>query len=524
MSDQSLTPRMRILLSFSSEYTNLARRLERDLSAANIDVVFDKWKGGGGVPARQCVANGVDDTACVLPLLTPSEAARTWVSEEWKRTIYDEARQRNIAILPVWGDGDLEAIPLFLRDVSAAAIGRKDYTHEVRRLIESIRDRSGDNRIKVAIDERDLARADALPALSENPLVLEVGKSLAARLKGDGSASFVDDRIPLMRDGLFYELGVRFPRLHLSVISSMAPWSAKILINDIPEDEAIVRPDSIVVNETVDAMVKRGISAKRVINPATGAEHAWIPVDRAAELDDAYLVTWDIHEFLTLWLSAVLRRKASDFIVMDEVEALLKYVESFRPRLVAETVPKTVSLFMLTDVLRRLVHEGVSIRNSRQILMALAQWGRIEQDPLMLTEYVRCALKRQITHVYSRGTHQLAVFLLHPDLESLIRNSSKHTATGSYLVLEPSEVQRIVNAIQKPVSRLPDGTQHPQIMTTLDIRASVRRLVAQSMPQIHAVSYDELEPDTDIQPIGRISLDGFDPRPGITVGGVELWT
>ena len=53
-----------------------------------------------------------------------------------------------------------------------------------------------------------------------------------------------------MRDGLFYELGVRFPGLHLSVISSMAPWSAKILINDIPEDEAIVHPDSIVVNET----------------------------------------------------------------------------------------------------------------------------------------------------------------------------------------------------------------------------------------------------------------------------------
>ena len=70
---------------------------------------------------------------------------------------------------------------------------------------------------------------------------------------------------------------------------------------------------------------------------------------------------------------------------------------------------------------------------------------------------------------------------------------------------------------------LPNGVQMPQILTNLEIRASVRRLVVTSMPQLHVVSYQDLRPDVNIQPLGRISLDGFSPRAGVSVGGVPLW-
>jgi type III secretory pathway component EscV len=57
----------------------------------------------------------------------------------------------------------------------------------------------------------------------------------------------------------------------------------------------------------------------------------------------------------------------------------------------------------------------------------------------------------------------------------------------------------------------------------MEIRSSVRRLVAPSMPWLHAVSYQELAPTTSVQPLGRISLDGFSPRAGVSVDGVPLW-
>ena len=46
------------------------------------------------------------------------------------------------------------------------------------------------------------------------------------------------------------------------------------------------------------------------------------------------------------------------------------------PTLVEETVPKTVSLQTLTEILKRLVEEGVSIRDLKTVLQILCEWGR----------------------------------------------------------------------------------------------------------------------------------------------------
>ena len=142
----------------------------------------------------------------------------------------------------------------------------------------------------------------------------------------------------------------------------------------------------------------------------------------------------------------------------------------------------------------------------------------------MLTEYVRAALRRQLTHQLTRGTNQLIVFLLHPELETAIRDAMRYTATACYVDLDPARLRRIIGSIREPLDALPGGVQTPQILTPMEIRSTVRRLVATSMPRLHVVSYQELKPDTDIQPIGRISLEGFSPRPGASVDGVPLWT
>ena len=141
----------------------------------------------------------------------------------------------------------------------------------------------------------------------------------------------------------------------------------------------------------------------------------------------------------------------------------------------------------------------------------------------MLTEYARAALQRLITHRLSRGTNKLVVFLLHRDIETAIRDSTRHTATGSYVDPEPDHLRKILDAIREPLGELPDDVQVPQILTVMEIRSSVRRLVAPSMPRLNVVSYQEMAPDTDIQPVGRISLDGFSSRAGVSVGGVPLW-
>ena len=124
------------------------------------------------------------------------------------------------------------------------------------------------------------------------------------------------------------------------------------------------------------------------------------------------------------------------------------------PHLVAETVPARVSALVLADVLRRLVTEHVSIRNLRRILMAVGTWAPREPDPVYLTEYVRAALQREISHRVARGQRRLFVFLLDPTIEAEIRDAIRHTGTGSYVALEPARLRTIVDAISVPTREL----------------------------------------------------------------------
>jgi type III secretory pathway component EscV len=523
MSPHDVQPPTRVLLSFSSAYGDLARRIKNDLRDARIEVRFDQWEGGGGAPATQPVAAVLDDVMCVLPLATPSDAAPTWIGDEWRRAIYDEARGRGVDVLPLRGAGDLHAVPAFLRDLQFADLASRDYTSGLTRLIDAIRSRSGDTAITVPTSVRDAETVGARLTLPANPIVLDIGEKLAAAFDGEAGARFIGEMVPMMYDGLFYALGVQFPKLRLRFDSDVAPTSFRVVLHDVPEAQMEVRPESVLVNQRVGRMLEDGFTAEPAANPVTGADCSWIPAGQASAAAAGGLTTWDTAGVPILLLGSVLQRKAADFIGIHEVRAMLKQLEPVFPQLIAETVPKTVPLFVLIDVLRRLAAESVSIRDLRRILLALAEWGRVEHDPVMLTEYARSALKRQLTHRMSRGTNQIVVFLLDPDLERVIHDALRHTLTGTYVDLEPARLQRIVGAVRQAVTSLPNWVQHPQILTTMEIRSSVRRLVAPSMPRLDVVSYHDLRPDTTIQPIGRISLDGLESRGGVTADGVALW-
>jgi type III secretion protein V len=150
--------------------------------------------------------------------------------------------------------------------------------------------------------------------LSENPIILELGEGLAPLVAGSGGSNPLLDRMfPFMRDGLFYELGVQYPGLHLRIGSDIPPSCARVLINDVPESHMEVRPDSVMVSESVSALAKLGITRVPAVNPTTGWENAWIPADSEGAARELGLTTWDTHGFLILLLSSILRKKAADF-------------------------------------------------------------------------------------------------------------------------------------------------------------------------------------------------------------------
>ena len=341
------------------------------------------------------------------------------------------------------------------------------------------------------------------------PIALEVAGNLIPLVEDSGGGNkFLGEMVPMMRDGLFYELGVKFPGIRVrGNETDLAMGTYIIMINEIPLVSGNVSLDKVLVNDTVDRLTLLNIQGDEAVNPANGSECAWIPQQYASIAEQAGLTTWDASGYMVLHLSSVLRKNAAEFVGIQEVQNMLEQLEQAFPALVKEVVPKAVSPFQLTDILRRLVEEEISIRDLRSILQALAEWGQVENDTVMLTEYVRNALKRYISHKYTRGGNTLVVYLLDPQIEETVRGAIQHTQSGSYLALEPEITQEMLTAVRNEVGNLPPTAQNPVILTTMEIRRYFRKLVELEFPHLAVLSYQELSPDMNIQPIARISLE-----------------
>ena len=503
-----------VLLCYSSAYRILAQRIAADLGTANVRVNHDPWRGGGGLPAFQSLPNKVDGVQAVVVLLTPSESAHTWLNDDWMRNVYDPACASGITVLPARGEWC--DIPDFLKHLSFADFCNRGYDSELRRLLQAIPDRTDDRNRDLTDEEFQPTFAVDEPASSTTPLVLQVGSALSA-LFGQSEDSRWTQAMLLMQDGLFYELGVPFPIPIVAVSSDLSPTSARFVINDVPEPAVPLYLDRVVVSESAAVMSAHGFDALPATNPANDNLCAWI-VDRDRDkAQQVGLTIWDCLDFLVLHLSALLRNRAADFITTHEARAMLQRLALGFPYLVEETVPKLLSEFVFSDVLRRLVAEGVSIRNLRRILLALADWAPVESDPMYLTEYARAALQREIMARLTRGTNELTVFLLDPKLEVMIEKAIKHTPTGSYVDLASEQLRSIIDAIDRAIAILPENAQRPAILTVMQIRAAVQRMVAPTMPLISVVSYQEMPSNINIQPLGRIALDGLVHQRAFTV-------
>jgi type III secretion protein V len=207
--------------------------------------------------------------------------------------------------------------------------------------------------------------------------------------------------------------------------------------------------------------------------------------------------------------SQLLRARAADFMGMAEVQRLLDELESFAPATVRNVVPKPVSLVLLTDVMRRLVEEGVSVRDLRAVLEALSSVAATEKDPLHLAEYVRSQARRAITFRLTAGAGQLDVVLLDPILEDTVRRAITRTAAGAFLTLAPQAARDVLASVRKAVddAGAAHATDEPGapavILTQPDIRRFVRKLIETELPDVWVVSFGELLPEVALKPIAR---------------------
>ncbi len=375
-----------------------------------------------------------------------------------------------------------------------------------QKVVKEIMDTPRQEVVKQAVRKH----GDVLPFIMPSPISLEVGSALIPFVDdSQDGGRFINELIPLLRHGLYYELGVNFPGIQVrGQTVDMEPEAYVININEVPVAQGKIMQGHILVGEPLEQLQLFNISGTETIHPIDGSVVTWISADLKEVATQAGFRMWDVAEYLILHLSYVLRKHAHEFLGLQEVQTMLSELEKTHPALVKELIPKVITLLQLSEIFQRLVQEDVAVRDLESVFSTLAQWGEIERDTLTLTEHVRAGLKRYITHKYAGAANTLAVYLLDPAIEDMVKNAIRRTEKGNYLALEPEITQEIIEAVGKEIAShpFPPGARPPVILTTAEIRRYFRKIVELEFPQLSVLSYQELSENLRIQPIARVSI------------------
>ncbi|TXD32501.1 FHIPEP family type III secretion protein [Lujinxingia vulgaris] len=341
-----------------------------------------------------------------------------------------------------------------------------------------------------------------IPAVT--PLTVELGSALAEAM-GEERERWLREMIPAMREGIFFETGVKVPGVRIRVGNGHGSALA-VLLDEIPVERAEVPLDEVMVADDPEGVAVFGIEARAARHPVSGQPACWAPAQARERLEEAGYQVWDCADYVLLKMSAAIKAHAHRFVTLQGVRGMLDQLEGPYPALVPEVVPRQLGLQELTEILKRLAEEGISLRNLPTILEVLADRARSEKNPVKLTEEVRAGLSAYITHKYSGGEGSVLVYLVDREIEEVIKSAIHIGERGSFLTLAPEDIQEILGAVRAQVSGDVEGARVPILLTDQRVRRYLKRLVAMEIPNAVVLAYQELDPALTIQPLGRIMV------------------
>lgn len=338
--------------------------------------------------------------------------------------------------------------------------------------------------------------------LQVDPIELEFGYGIIPLADVNQGGDLLD-RVVMIRRQLALDLGMIVPVIRLRDNIALSPNQYIIKIKGVEIAEGELMLDHYLAMSP--GVVEEEITGINTTEPAFGLPAVWINETQRDKAEMLGYTVVDPPSIIATHLTEVIKRYADELTGRQEVQTIIDKVKENYPAIVEELVPKVMSIGEIQKVVANLLKEGISIRDMVTILETLADYASTTNDTDMLTEYVRQALGRAISRKFMKEKKS-SVITLDPKLEQVIMDSVQKTETGSFLNLEPGLINSIINNLSKQVQKLINLGQQPIILASPIVRLYFKRLVDQSIPGLVVLSYNELDPDIQVQAVGTVSI------------------
>ena len=345
---------------------------------------------------------------------------------------------------------------------------------------------------EAAAAPRELSWSDVQQA---DAIGLEVGYALVALIDAQQGGSLVT-RIRGIRKKLTYELGFLIPQVHIRDNLDLRPEAYQIMVNGVVIGRGEVKPTrELAIHSGVVHGELQGIRTK---DPTFGLDAVWIdPAQRDYARSLGYTVV-DASTTIATHLNKILQENCNLLLGHDETQQLIDKLASAAPKLVDELIPKKLSIGALTQVLQNLLSEGVSIRDLRGVLLALAPVAEKVQDIDELTGVARVALGRMIVQQYAQHGEELGVMTLAPELEQVLYATVRR-GQGGNIPVEPELAEGLLRSVSKASQDEMNLDRPAVLVTSPTLRPWLSRILRPRIPGLSVLSYAELPEDTNLR-------------------------
>lgn len=334
--------------------------------------------------------------------------------------------------------------------------------------------------------------------LRVEPLSIEVGLGLVGLVEGAQESPLLR-RISAIRKQLATDLGYLLPAVRVTDNLSLrsreyviALKGAEIARYELPQGCELAIPTGQPDSQ---------LEGQPTREPAFGISALWIASSAAARARNAGYTVVDGVSVLGTHLSELIRRNAHELFSRQDTKRLLDRVAVEHPKVVEDLVPKLLPLASVQRVLQNLLRERVSIRDAVSILEALGEAATATRNPVLLTEYVRQAIRRTVVKPYLNRAGELPAWFLDPAIEQAVESAVEHGEQNSHAALAPQSIRDILNRFSSRI-----GTPEAPVVavTSSGARYFLRQMTEPVMPNLFFVSHNEVPPGLRVQSLGNI--------------------
>lgn len=340
--------------------------------------------------------------------------------------------------------------------------------------------------------------------LQMDPIEFEFGYGLIPLADANQGGDLLD-RVVMIRKQMALELGSVIPVIRIRDNISLEPNGYVIKIKGSVVASGDVLLDHYLAMSTgVEDDEITGIEA---IEPAFGLPALWVNEEMRDRAEMSGYTVVDPPTVISTHLTEVLKAHAHELLGREETKQLIDHLKESYPTLTDEVTPNPLAIGDIQKVLRNLLREQLSIRNMPVIFETLADYGPLTKDMNVVTEYVRQALARQITEQLTQGSKELYVLTLAGGTEKKIADAIGQNESGSFLALSPNDSQTILQNAANETAKMGELGRQAVILCSPAIRMYMRQLIERYLPNVPVISYNELDPDVEVQSVGVVRAE-----------------